>query len=379
MTNKNKRSRSKEEKAAIEEKRPALQQQALPAKTDEDAAEIKPGIFTKGQFGSLILLSMGALRMMLVGDAIRGEGAEPSRVCLQYMSDDTACGDDGVNAFLRFKFQMSIQVFLAVLALILQCWRSEDVLRRYMATLVFSPIMTMVFAFVMNEEVLEKGVLKQQVLLAAALSMVAFPDRAHIPFLTGERYFAISLQSFALMTLGCVNLYDIFNWTRQLMGAGAAGMAQELLSPTVLSTMTTPDVPALATLTYFFLVDKLALLGALFFACYYLKEQHQRVSCSSGVRRRTFYQHLLTLYALSDVFAHALGDQIHGGLLSGASLGGKPRFFTDNERNRRGFVGAPLRRGLDSAQPFHERESRIMEYNWLLILTSATTATKLLC
>jgi hypothetical protein len=278
MTNKNKRSRSKEEKAAIEEKRQALQQQASPAKPDEDAAEIKPGIFSKGQFGSLILLSMAVLRIMLVGNAIRSEGAEPSRVCQQYMSDNTACADDGVNAFLRLKFHMSIQVFLAVLALILQCWRSEDVLVRYMATLVVCPIATMVLAFSMNAEVLEDGVLKQQVLLAAALSMVAFPDRAHIPFLTGERYFTISLQTFALMTLGCVNLYDMFTWTRQLVEAGAAGMAQELLAPTVLSTMTTTDVPALATLTHFFLVDKLALVGALFFACYYLKEQHQRVS-----------------------------------------------------------------------------------------------------
>ena len=150
MTNKHKQKRSTETKVAQEEKRRAVKEQAAKdVKTLEPVPEIKPQAMSKGQLNAFILVGVGITKLVNMEKAIR-VGDEPTKMCLLYFLDDDVCSDDGLNTFLRFKYMLSIQVLVTVLTIALQCWNSEDVLIRYTASLVASPVFAASLALVGN-------------------------------------------------------------------------------------------------------------------------------------------------------------------------------------------------------------------------------------
>eukprot|EP00977_Amphora_coffeiformis_P006760 scaffold1484_cov173-Amphora_coffeaeformis.AAC.38 len=212
MTNKNKQKRSSESKAAQEEKRRALKEQAAKdAKSLEEVPEIKPQAFSKGQLNAFILIGVGIAKLFNIGKAIR-MGGEPAKLCLLYFLDDDVCSDDGLNTFLRFKYMLSLQVLVTVVTIALQCWKSEDVLIRYTGSLLV-PVFTTSLALVANNLVLnQRAVWYREIMMAFVVTVTTMPGKSHLPFLTGTKQQNNTVQSLVLMTFCCFTLFDAFEW-----------------------------------------------------------------------------------------------------------------------------------------------------------------------
>lgn len=280
MTNKNKQKRSKEAKEVQDQKRQVLQEKAANAKMVEASTmpEVKPTHFSKGQLSAVMLVGVGISKLINIGKSIR-MGEEPTKLCTQYFQDEAVCTNDGVNTFLRFKYMLSIQVLFTVMAVVLQCWQTDDVLIRYTGSLLVSPVFATAFALVLNSTILnQQSVWFRDVIMAFILTAVTMPPKTHIPFVTGKKESNKSFQSLSLMIFCCFALYDMFEWGSTLMQSGAQGVASAFLTPSFLSTLPGEASPALAVVTQFYLVDKLTIAASIFFAWYYLKEGHHRVS-----------------------------------------------------------------------------------------------------
>uniref|UniRef100_A0A7S3L6F8 Uncharacterized protein n=1 Tax=Amphora coffeiformis TaxID=265554 RepID=A0A7S3L6F8_9STRA len=276
MTNKNKQKRSSESKAAQEEKRRALKEQAAKdAKSLEEVPEIKPQAFSKGQLNAFILIGVGIAKLFNIGKAIR-MGGEPAKLCLLYFLDDDVCSDDGLNTFLRFKYMLSLQVLVTVVTIALQCWKSEDVLIRYTGSLLV-PVFTTSLALVANNLVLnQRAVWYREIMMAFVVTVTTMPGKSHLPFLTGTKQQNNTVQSLVLMTFCCFTLFDAFEWGSTIFQVGSQGIAESLFNPAFFATLGSEVSPVLAVLAQFFVIDRFIMATSIFFAWYYLKESHHR-------------------------------------------------------------------------------------------------------
>lgn len=293
MTNKNKQKRTTEAKDAQEQKRQTLKEKAEAAKSVEMAPEVKPDdSFSKGQLHALMLVGVGIAKLMNMSKAIR-LNEEPTKICTQYFRDDNVCADDGLNVLLRFKYMLSIQVLLTVLAVVLQCWKSSEVLVRYGAALLVSPVFYTAFCLVLNDSVFEqRTVWMRDVIVAMILTYCTMPARDQLPFVTGQKQPNNTFQSFAIMTFCAFALFDLGDWLVTLIQSGGIGMVQALFTPDFYSTLDESSASqAWTAVAQFFLIDKLTIAVTMFFAWFYLKESHHRVSVlgkKSGVPQITW-------------------------------------------------------------------------------------------
>jgi len=278
MTNKNKQKRSTETKTVQEEKRRALKEQAAKdAKTLNADHEIKPQGLSKGQLNAFIIIGVGISKLFNIAKAIR-LGEEPAKLCLLYFLDDDVCSDDGLNSFLRFKYMLSIQVLVTVVTTALQCWNSEDVLIRYTGSLLV-PVFVTSLALVGNNLVLnQRAVWYRDIIMTFVVTGVTMPRKSHVPFLTGTKQRNNTIQSLVLMTFCCFYLYDVFDWGFTIFQHGSQGIAESLFAPAFLASLGSEASPALATLAQFFVIDRSIMAISIFYAWYYLKESHHRVS-----------------------------------------------------------------------------------------------------
>ena len=284
MTNKNKQKRTQEAKNAQEQKKQALKEKAETAKSLEPAPEIKAEGFSKGQLNAIMLIGVGITKLMSIGKAIR-LSEEPTKTCTQYFRDDSYCSDDGLNVLLRFKYMLSIQVLVTVVAVVLQLWQSDEVLVRYGGSLLASPVFATVFTLVLNDAVFDqKTVWTRDVLVAMVLTYVTMPAKDQMPFLSGKKQPNNTFQSFALMTFCAFSLFDLGDWVATIFQSGAQGMSETLFTSEFLSSIQQDDdssanmSTAWMAVAQFFLIDKLTIAVTLFFAWFYLKESHHRVS-----------------------------------------------------------------------------------------------------
>jgi hypothetical protein len=141
--NKKKANKPKQENGTVETKKPV---ETMPTSITA------PGILTKAQLTMLILLSIGVSRLLRVKTAfVKTETGEPSTTCIEHLSEE-ACQDDAVHALLQYKYQTGLQTTLLVLAGMLQCWNSEQVLQRYHALFLVSPMATGLLALHLTKE-----------------------------------------------------------------------------------------------------------------------------------------------------------------------------------------------------------------------------------
>lgn len=279
MSNKNKQKRTSEAKAAQEEKRRALKEHAAKdAKKLEPVPEIKPQALSKGQLNAFILVGVGITKLINIGSAIR-IGDNTTKMCTDYFLDDDVCADDGLNLFLRFKYMLSIQVLVTVVTVVLQCWSSDDVLIRYTASLLVSPVFATALALTGNNLVLnQRAVWYRDIIMAFVVTAVTMPAKSHLPFATGTKQSNNTFQSLVLMIFCCFNLFDVAEWVVTLYQSGAKGMTELLFDPAFFATLDADTSPALGVVAQFFVIDRLTIAASIFFAWYYLKESHHRVS-----------------------------------------------------------------------------------------------------
>ena len=280
MTNKNKQKRTKEAKDAQDQKRQALKEQVEAVKSYESAApEVKPGSFSKGQLNAIMLVGVGITKLMSIAQSIRMKD-EPAKLCTQYFREDSLCTDDGLNVLLRFKYFLSLQVLMTVMTVVLQCWQSDEVLIRYTGALLASPVFATVFTLVLNDSIFQqRTVWYRDVIVGMILTYVVMPAKTHIPFVTGNKQRNNTFQSFALMTFCAFALFDMADCVATLFQS-SVGLSEALFTPSFSATLEGVEstAPALKAVTEFYLIDKFTIAGSLFFAWFYLKESHHRVS-----------------------------------------------------------------------------------------------------
>lgn len=282
MTNKNKKHRTVEAKAAQESRRQALKDKAekeakLVSAPLVETNPYEKATFSKGQFNALILLGIGANKLFNLSKSIR-VGEEPTKLCTEYFVDEIACTDDSVNTFLRYKLMLSVQVFLIVSTIILQCWRSEEVLLRFGGALLASPVFAVCMAFLLNDQTInQRTAFYRDIVMAFVLTAVAMPSKDYFPFLTGKKQSNNTFQSLSVLVISCFYFFEMFQWASTLFQSGAQGMAEALLTPSFLATLDSNVLPAMGTISHFYLIDKLTMAVSLFFAWFYLNEIHHRV------------------------------------------------------------------------------------------------------
>ena len=157
------------------------------------------------------------------------------------------------------------------------------------------------------------------------VTAVTMPPKSHLPFWTGTKQPNNTLQSLALMTFCCFCLVDAIEWSYTLFQSGAQGIAESLFNPAFFATLGTETSPALDTVAQFFVIDRLTMAVSIFFAWYYLKESHHRVSQIFELETccLSFVMHILTTFLfLSDNFVPSCGKQNDGCVFPAASLGG---------------------------------------------------------
>lgn len=285
MTNKNKKNRSQEAKTAQEEKRKSLKEQAEKDKlASTPLTEVNPyekPSFTKGQFNLILLLGVGFTKIMNISKSIRAEQSDvATHICTQYFIDDDVCLDDGVNTFLRYKLVLALQVLCTVGVVSLQCWKSEDVLLRYTGCVLATPVMITSCTFAMDHEMIDQRTAwYRDIIMGFILTAFTIPPKTHIPFVTGKKQTNNTFQSSALMVFVCFYAVVMLKWARALLMDGPKGIAETLFEPTYIAKFQVVS-PALSSVAYFFLIDKLTIAVSIFFSWFYLKEGHHRVSIS---------------------------------------------------------------------------------------------------
>ena len=283
MTNKNKQKRTQEAKDAQDQKRQVLKEKAEAAESAKsyDAPEADTEAFSRGQLNAIILVVVGIAKLRNISKAIRMND-EPTKLCTQYFHEDSYCSDDGMNMLLKFKYMLSLQVLATVVTVVLQSWQSDEVLVRYVGSLLASPVFATAFAFVLNDAVFDqKTVWLRDVLVAGIVTYVVMPPKDHLPFLTGKKQRNNTFQSLALMTFFAFSLFELGDWFSAIFQSGDQGVSEALFTPGFLSTMeesSANTAPGLMAMAQFFLIDKLTVATTIFFAWFYLKESHHRVS-----------------------------------------------------------------------------------------------------
>lgn len=311
MTNKNKKNRTQEAKAAQEDKRKAFEEKkaASQAKAPGSVTDVDPSEkqnFTLSQFNVILLLGVGCMKLMNMSSAIR-KGDEPTKLCKDYFVDDDICLDDSVNTFLRFKLMLSVQVMITVLAVALQCWRSEDVLARYTGTLLGCPVMITGLVLASNNRVIDQRTAWfRDIIMAFILTLFTMPPKENMPFLTGKKQANNTLQSLVIMIFCCFCFGDLVNWGSTIVNDGAKGLAETLFTPAYLATLSEEASPGLTSVATFFLVDKISMAISIFFSWFYLKEVHHRVSTTTVVANTLWqYCRLSTTFVVTAAPTHS--------------------------------------------------------------------------
>jgi hypothetical protein len=265
MTNKKKTTRPPKDTTEVGKQRAALKDAA---NTLRKPPEIRA--FSKSQLAILILVSLGVSRLLQIGGAITKEGTTDTAVCQEYLGLE-ACADAAISALIRYKYFTGIQCALLVMLVFLQYLLMEENLARFNTLMIVVPIALSVAAHYASAEWIPIAKIWRHLTMCIVLTAVAAPSDysslTSVPFLSGQKQPAKTLQSLVIMTLGLASLWEAFQLLQPLVDANA---------PALLTIEASSS--AITSVLYFLAVDKITNAAVYFFSWFYMEENRQRVS-----------------------------------------------------------------------------------------------------
>lgn len=225
------------------------------------------GVFLSSQFTILILVAMGAARMMEVRSASQPE----SDKCIRYLGE-SACQDPIVSSLLSLKFHFAIQVFCMVVLYMLLAWNTESMLSHINGLLVLSPIMAGMAVLLGNSAIIPYPAAKGQCIPAVVLALISLPANDQ-PFSNARIPHWKTVPSIVFATLATASMIQAVNCLLDSYDADGMTIPQLLPWPEHLVTYQ----PALRPIIQFFAVDYL-LMGLLYaYAWHSFPDHTQRV------------------------------------------------------------------------------------------------------
>jgi len=263
------------------------------------AIENKPTLLTFPQLTSVILLCMGASRIMQVRSAYAIEtaadaaaAAEPVKICVAYLGSEAACLDGTILSLLKYKYGTALQMALVAASVIIKFWHADADLSRLNTLLSVTPILTGIEALYLSEAVGPDARWKQLMagtvlcLLCAPTSMQMLPFYGTSQMNGNSK---LTLPAMVVLGLAFWNLVQAatYVWLTLTMttsnehdGAGAANLMDSLLpvQTSAFYSLSSELQTAVIPILYFLAVDCFSTASLCAYCWHALPEQRQKVS-----------------------------------------------------------------------------------------------------
>lgn len=325
ITNKKKKGRGEERKRMAKLNKNEDNKQ----KTVTTMPQVKPGIFTTSQLTTLIILSIGLSRLMLLrslfpmnssdvvdGDnnntSIHDEDTEvttmtASPICVQYFGSEQICTDPTINTLMMYKYASSIQTFCLIGGLLLQIWNysttntkdntNEILLRKLNSLFTVCPmllgLMTLYTCHNYELRILPASVFWEQSLMVFVLSMISLSGwyfdihegyqtimtrfGSNTTTSTTAKQYYKSIPNICLLFLTFISVYDGYKLMQDDTELHGDDSVLQLFSTDY---GTYEYWPAAKPFVYFLAIDKVMAAMIYLFAFHYLAEIQQQVRIS---------------------------------------------------------------------------------------------------
>ncbi|EEC49399.1 predicted protein [Phaeodactylum tricornutum CCAP 1055/1] len=270
---------------------------------------LSANILTRAQLSSVIIVCIGIARVLQVGAAVSirstnfvdAESTKPAQACVEYLGE-AACRDETVQALLRYKYLLGIQLVMLLVWVTLQSWNNEALLAKLNGLLMLSPLLPTVIALQYWAEWIAAGQIWHHSLMCLVLLALAVPaSTQEIPFIHRDasrpRY--KTLQSLAFATLTILHAKQAYDWLWPLL-------RQPTKLDAIQSIVRLPASHGAAQVVTTFLgLDKLTTTLICAHAWCYFSEQQQRVGLWLH-RKQSAVGHGVLVDAPSQFLPHTL-------------------------------------------------------------------------
>eukprot|EP00535_Pseudo-nitzschia_heimii_P001810 CAMPEP_0197174884 /NCGR_PEP_ID=MMETSP1423-20130617/1247_1 /TAXON_ID=476441 /ORGANISM="Pseudo-nitzschia heimii, Strain UNC1101" /LENGTH=335 /DNA_ID=CAMNT_0042623893 /DNA_START=58 /DNA_END=1065 /DNA_ORIENTATION=+ len=254
--------------------------------------------YTTAQLGALVFLMAGVSKIYELTTAYHEDGDDaPS--CMAYLNDEATCQHPHFKSLIQIKYYSSLSLTMLFSIYVLQLWKSEYYLMKFMNCLCISPLFTSFLAVSALPFTIDGGdgnILSTKktwelcTIITILFGTVAPKSVDHLPFFTSKKEDNVkqfSLQAFALWGLIGASLWDVAR-VFYIAFSSDDGLQNALLDTSVL-------LPERAkVLVYFWIVDKVAIALLYAFAIVHLPVFKQRaiLLASLGIKISEYYMQL---------------------------------------------------------------------------------------